>query len=300
MAKLNNKGISLVELLIAIAVMALLISPIIVQTTTTLNNSASAKEKQYVVDSAEEVMEYFRKTELSDLTPGSGDTVKISSVGPKTPVSCTVYNEDGASLGTISYSATDYTLEDAKLGKKQTVYEPHVTLSDLNNKLYTNGFQVKYDCSDAKIADLKSSGFDIGSDGTVATFDSNGNINGIVCSQRTVPTDLMDPNDVSLGNLQDMDASKMAIIKGDATSLDYKVESDITALLVQYAATHDETSLGEYTENPSKLTKLISSIMSSASTSRTRMIYLSVTAGKDDAGLPILDADSVPKYYTAY
>ena len=67
MTKLNNKGISLVELLIAVAVMALLISPIILQTAATLNTSADSKERQYAVESAEEVIEYFRKTDSKDI-----------------------------------------------------------------------------------------------------------------------------------------------------------------------------------------------------------------------------------------
>ena len=44
----NNRGFSLVELLIAVAVMAILITPIVSQLVQTVNTSGQAKEKQYV------------------------------------------------------------------------------------------------------------------------------------------------------------------------------------------------------------------------------------------------------------
>ena len=70
MTKNNNKGFSLIELIIAVAVMAILITPIIRSVAQTLNNSASAKERQYVNDNAELVMEYFKKNSVEDLVSG--------------------------------------------------------------------------------------------------------------------------------------------------------------------------------------------------------------------------------------
>ena len=144
--KNNNKGFSLVDIMIAIAVLAILITPIILQVTTTINTSAKAKEKQYVVDSAASVMEYFKQTSMDDIKKNA-PTVTDKNIDFKT-------SELIDNMDTVSFKGA----------------ECHI---------FVNG-------SDTGCVEVTDSSY-------------------------------VDPNSVSLGNIQDLDSDKIAIIEGEAT-----------------------------------------------------------------------------------
>ena len=76
----NNRGFSLVELLIAVAVMAILITPIVSQLVQTINTSGQAKERQYVIDNVENVVEQFRSSNVNTLD-NVGDTLSDPYLG---------------------------------------------------------------------------------------------------------------------------------------------------------------------------------------------------------------------------
>ncbi|MBP3234125.1 MAG: type II secretion system protein [Eubacterium sp.] len=78
---LNNRGFSLVELLIAVAVMAILITPIVSQLVQTVNTSGQAKEKQYVVDNVENVVEQFRTVDTNNGLDDIGDVISNPYLG---------------------------------------------------------------------------------------------------------------------------------------------------------------------------------------------------------------------------
>ena len=150
MTKNNNKGFSLIELIIAVAVMAILITPIIRSVAQTLNNSASAKERQYVNDNAELVMEYFKKNSVEDLVSGKvqDPTLQISTIGPEQTKQCMIV-QNGAASGTstdyVEYKVRKYTLADEHLGRKKTTYSRTVIVDDLNNKLLESGYRMSAD-----------------------------------------------------------------------------------------------------------------------------------------------------------
>ena len=62
MTKRNNKGFSIVDSIIAVAVLTILITPILYQVIHTMNTSRQAKERQYVLDNAQYVMTFFQST----------------------------------------------------------------------------------------------------------------------------------------------------------------------------------------------------------------------------------------------
>jgi prepilin-type N-terminal cleavage/methylation domain-containing protein len=236
MKRRNNKGFSLIELIIAVAVMALLITPIIVQLAHTLETSAQAKEKQYADENAEYVMEYFRKTEKNVLDKGGSvdGQLNISNVSEwkvenSTGVECDLYLEGNSAVqDTISYDVTDYTLDDVKLGKKNNTYTRTVSLDDLANRVMASSNQnlrISYDVT----KDTLPEGFTLLNDGSAVQYDENGHVNAIVCKPST--GDYEDPNETNLGNIQDLDSSKMAIIEGDAASLDNQYEADLLSLV---------------------------------------------------------------------
>ena len=92
MTKLNNKGVSLIDCLIAVAVLAILVSPIISQLYTTVQVSAKAKEEQYVIDDANQIYEVFRKTKDEDLVVNLPvDDKKINNVFDNTSSNDEIY-----------------------------------------------------------------------------------------------------------------------------------------------------------------------------------------------------------------
>ena len=142
----NNKGISLVDLMIAIAVLALLLVPIILHTITTLNTSAKAKEKQYVIDSATAVMEYFNQSSIDDIKSNKNVTglVNISSTpvyhrvggtGAEAHIRCYIYKDGNPTSDYIDYNATDFVIDNIKLGRAQNEYTRAVVMTDLANRL---------------------------------------------------------------------------------------------------------------------------------------------------------------------
>ena len=67
MTKRNNKGFSIVDSIIAVAVLTILITPILYQVIHTMNTSRQAKERQYVLDNAQYVMTFFQSTKDENL-----------------------------------------------------------------------------------------------------------------------------------------------------------------------------------------------------------------------------------------
>ena len=89
MVRTKNKGFSLIEVVIAVAILTLLMAPIIQQVFTTLNTSAQAKERQYAVEKAEYVLNSFQETPLVDvLAPKTvgGDSMVAGQKLAGTPV----------------------------------------------------------------------------------------------------------------------------------------------------------------------------------------------------------------------
>jgi type II secretory pathway pseudopilin PulG len=328
MARLNNKGISLVEIIIAIAVMALLSTPIIMQVSSTLDNSANAKERQHAIEGADEVMEYFRSKDLSELKAGGNIDDTLSIVGSPTvtsDITCNLYDKDGHNLGSVKYSATDFVLNSVDLSKlkdsisgvsassdlnpQRKIYDRFVTISDLNNKLSEKKYEIDYQSyvfGSTLPNELTSVGMEVLSDNTVCVTDSNNHITSVVVKEKGL--DFQDPNTVSLGNIQDLDSSKMAVITGDATSLDYKLENDLRSLLITYAKKPENktTSLGQVSNNTTALNNQINLLIGSAtSVPRKRLIHISITADPSATeesvptvdGSPVVTPGVAPKYF---
>ena len=309
MKKQNNKGFSLIELLIAVAVMTILITPIISQLFETMKVSGQAKEKQYVVDSVDNVLENFRTFDDGQLKV-DGDSITDPILGTVTrtasynDIVCNLCQQDGSpvsgSVTTVKYNQIVYELDDIGLGKSKahsssgTNYTRKVIKNDLNNKLAEAGFQIDYSISSSAGA---PSGFDWRSDNIVSKSNANDCFTSIVV--KPAAGKVNDPNTISLANLQNIDASSIAIIQSDATTLDYQIEKDIASLLVTYANHPDNknTTIGKKSKDPRDLNEYIKTLINNPySIDKTRSIHLTITAGKDTGGNVILDG-SKPKYY---
>ena len=240
MAKNKNKGFTLIEIIIAIAILTVLLVPIMRQFTQTLETSRRAKELQYINENAAYVLEMSQRTDLSNIASGSdaadvADDIKINTVTKYSSITCEVYNVDGTAVGgpdgEVQYAATHYVLNDAKLGAKRHVYGREVITDDLSAKLAAKdvsgqGYKVAYGLTDADLA-LFSGGFELTNEGSIVRYDSNGFVTAVACNK--VAT-VNNPNDTNLGNMQDLDVTKVAIIPGTAQSFDAQAESQFFSI----------------------------------------------------------------------
>ena len=73
MAKTNNKGFTLIEIVIAVAILSVLLTPILKQFANTLETSRKAKALQEVNEMAGSEMEEFQTVSREDLNDRYGD-----------------------------------------------------------------------------------------------------------------------------------------------------------------------------------------------------------------------------------
>lgn len=172
MKKLNNKGFNLVEIIIAILIFAILIIPVISQLTVSHRLNKDARIKQKLTDNAEQVIEYFKASDLSaiDLTeytlvsdadyvvdeygfvmaPSGTDYLEYHEGDTITPnqsiANQKVYGKDITDIG---YGETYYckiTLDTAEYAIRQLVEEYDTSIAD----------DLKYeDPNDATVMNLK-------------------------------------------------------------------------------------------------------------------------------------------------
>lgn len=243
----GNRGFSLIELIIAMAIMTLLITPILINLGQSLQVSAQAKEKQYAVDNANLVMDYFQRTSLTNLDKGSSedgvdyDSTKVTHHDSTSgaPIQCDLcqVGSDGSvtTIGQVSYNATDFALDPVELGRAKNEYDRTVILDDLNNKILAANKQVVYTFKRDNIPD----DFELRADGSAVHYnaDTPRHIDKIVVEDHkvgsTAISNYQDPNVINHGNVQDLDSDKVAIVEGYATTYDQKFESDMVSQMME-------------------------------------------------------------------
>lgn len=234
MAKKNNKGFSLIEIVIAIAILTLLLTPIIQQLAQTMKVSRRAKEQQYINENAVRELEFVQRVNVNELPEIYKEQYHIdiddTNVVKKETQTCTLYSMTGAVIDNIQYDITEYNLGIFEIGSRKTEYEKHVILDDLSNKVGAfvkddKSYKVAYDLTEAEMATL--SGFTLTNEGSMVKYDEGtGYVNGVVCKLAIDEGEdkILDPNDVNLGNMQDLENDKVAIITGLASNYDAQAE----------------------------------------------------------------------------
>ena len=255
MARNKNKGFTLIEVVIAIAILTILITPILKQFSATMYTNRKAKEQQHANENAEYVLEYYQKSSMEVLesvdntqeiycqaapTVAQADC-KLYTIDPSTgEVSDTplaIYNEASNlyDLDAVTYNIRTYTLNDVKITGSQTTYSRTVVLDDLNNKIMAakvdgdKSYRIDYGMTAANIG---SSDFVLTSEGSLVKYDATGTyVEAIVCKEIGAYSDkaVTDPNEINLGNMHDLDATKIPIITGSATNFDVQAEKDLYA-----------------------------------------------------------------------
>ena len=252
MAKNNkNKGFSLIEIVIAIAILSLLLIPIISQFSGTMRLNRRSKEMQKVNENAQYVLEYFKDTSMNTLKmTGAGEDVKRTNyeqIEMKDAMACKIYIYDPAvgvvdSGETIPYQVQKFDLETAKIGSKQTEYTRTVYMDDLSTcikaaEIEYNGaktnLRIAYDLPETlSTPDVSIDGvnsyFTRTNEGSLVLYDdANEFVRGIVCVQATSKID--NPNLINAGNVHSLDSEGVALVSGFATDFDDQALADIYA-----------------------------------------------------------------------
>ena len=226
MTRKNNKGFSLIEIIIAIAILTLLLTPIMHQITLTFRTSRKAKEQQSVNESAIYSLEYFQKESLKTLNTDYSPVTKAAT--------CDVYDTSGNYVTNVNYTAYEYSLPNEKIGAEKSEYTKQVVLDDLSSKLLDAGYKKTVDAS------ISIPDFEVTNEGNIVHVDSaTGLVNKVVCDSATA---VKDPNEINLGNMQDMDKMKVAIINGDAAGFDKQAEKTFYSMAMDDLKQHDPDS----------------------------------------------------------
>lgn len=225
MAKTNNKGFTLIEVVIAVAILSILLTPILKQFANTLETSRKAKALQQANETAVYEMEEFQTVTKEELDDKYGDpTVHTDMV-------VRLLDTDGTEItSTLKYSAYEYKLDDRKIGAKQDVYSNVVVLDDLSNKIRAYGgesatkhYKVAYNLTDADLGKF-GTGFTLTNEGSIVEYNDAGFVTAIVCTDKnangTPVSYVENPNEVNLGNMHNLDKNAVALVMGGTSSFD--------------------------------------------------------------------------------
>ena len=226
MAKTNNKGFSLIEIVIAVAILSILLTPIIHQFSNTLNTSRRAKALQEANEKATYQMEEFQTVSRDELDKDTyyGKPTETNNIVAE------LYSTDGVSLSkTVEYNTYKYTLPDCEIGAKKDKYSNVVVLDDLANKVRAQGnasdpthYKIAYGLTKTDLEKF-GDGFELTNEGSIVKYTS-GVVTAVACTDTTADGDpvsyIADPNDVNLGNMHDLDKDSVAMIMGGTSSFD--------------------------------------------------------------------------------
>lgn len=250
MAKNRNKGFSVVEIVIAIAILTLLLTPILKQLTATMRTNRLAKEQQYASESAQYMLEYYKNTSMDVLCDATLNTDLTADV---TPVEreCDIYAIDGAGNISLLYSdlpyhVYTYDMTSVEVGSRKTEYVRKAVLDDLAIQIMSTPFNAILestgalaDCSYRIAYNLsEADDFTLTDDGSLVQYEAADDsdpdnpvqyVSAIVCRQKGVFSDagIQNPNEINLGNMHNLDSTQVAMITGTSTNFDEQAEREL-------------------------------------------------------------------------
>lgn len=225
MAKTNNKGFTLIEIIIAVAILSVLLTPVIKQYAATMETSRKAKALQEVNEMAAGEMEEFQTVSKEELDK------KYGAPSINKNVAVTLYDVSGTEIANdLTYSTYQYNLEDSLIGAKRDKYSNVVVLDDLSNKVRAYGgetagvhYKVAYGLTKTELAAF-GDGFELTNEGSIVKYDDEGYVVAVACTDTnangTPVSYVQNPNDVNLGNMQNLDKNNVALVLGGTSSFD--------------------------------------------------------------------------------
>lgn len=271
MKRANNKGVSLIEILIAVVIFTLCVTPIIHQLTVGMNISQRADDQQAATDYAKSVAETMKQMELNAVyTPDQLEDL-ADVLGAKTVTTSTSENPDGTTETTTSttYNLTCTTryYSIRANGDPGTVVPQDSYLTSASE----SGTGAVYPSVDAIYQVLKSynaSAEETEQEALVRQYVFTGSSKidyrdyDIKITMDTKPyalaslntTGYDDPNAANLGNLSDLDVSTTAVIT-NASNYDSVVAQAFTNSVISALELAGNTEVAEqYKTGQQKLT----------------------------------------------
>lgn len=239
MRKMNNKGFSMVEILISIAIFAVLMIPIVGAIISSLKNTTEAKTLQYRNEFVENVVEYIKQDSLSSIFAGDYFTTVGSytaTAGKPIDVSATFYKKSTdlnydpalkpiaemivANGGTIP-ATTPNTNVTEDIGDKEFPYEVYTLTGNVDLGAKDTTYSYKVEISNKYYAEKEKAAADMGK------IYSN-------------------PNNLALGVVEDLDYTKLALINGTIANYDKTVSDAFLTKKVSILKDYEPSSYEQY------------------------------------------------------
>lgn len=212
--KKKNNGFSMVEVLIAIAIFAILLIPIISGIIRSMNRTTDAKTLQYRNEFAENVMEYVKEESLENILRGKHLSSLGSYVEGDTSKSITakaiLHNEAGKSL--------DNSLKFVEKLEKSKVLTRQVVDSDIDNGEVGDARET-YAYEDYWI----SGNVRLGTKHEPYVYKMLVTNKGY--AEKEASAGYVNPNNLALGVVEDIDYNKIALINGTIANYDSAVSN---------------------------------------------------------------------------
>lgn len=294
MAKTNNKGFSLIEIIIAVAILSILLTPIIHQFANSLETSRKAKALQEANETAVYEMEEFQSysKEKLDEKYAADDPGNVTQ--HEVEVKLIDMQDDTADVDhptkTIKYNVYKYKLPDCEIGAKKDKYTNVVTLDDLASKVRacggegsgTTNYKVAYDLTESTRAKYGDD-FKLTNEGTVVRYNAEGFIDAVVCTSRNPGGSAVqyveDANDTNLGYMQDLNKDTDALVLGGISSYDSEAYSALFSKAMDHLREVDPRSWKQALLN--KDNESILTAQSDANTDRLIKIHMDKETKED-------------------
>lgn len=243
MKKDNNKGFTLIEIIIAVAVLSLLLTPILQQFTQTMSTNRKAKEQQYANSEATRLLEVYQSMEKDEITAA------LKNSG--TTVACTLYYKDGDELkqvedvsGGFTYTVAKLSETAGKAGNSRAEYTKDIIIDDMVTRLlsYSTGYNLKYGqtSTDLEFYNNAGSGFELNNEGNIVRYDSEGHVVAAVV-EPYVNSGYTNPNETNVISLNNLNAKTSAMVLDATTDFDSQANEDFKSQIIDVAYNKKDT-----------------------------------------------------------
>lgn len=191
----KNKGFSMVEVVIALAILVILMMPIVSGLISSMKNTTKSKDLQYRNEYAANLMEYAKQASMDEIIAGTYYS-SIGSYDMKLPV----LDAPSGNYATNGYEKGSVTSGD---GSKVAEYEKYRIQGSMN--LGTEHKKYSY------IMEISNEPYAV----------------------KEVDNDFANPNNLKLGVVEDLDYSKLALINGTIANYDKSVANAFLAKKIE-------------------------------------------------------------------
>lgn len=233
MKRLNNRGISLIEILIAVVIFALCVTPIIAQLASSIRIGQRADDQQAATDYGKSVAETIKQTELDSLLyTATGQSQFADSLGidlSSMEIEGSYYSVDSDGNNGVVIPAGSYVTGRMTPGSGTgfasvtAMYQTINLANQLADEASQEALVREFHVTGTAVIDYRHYDVDIALDTKPYA----------VASLKPATT-YIDPNAVNLGNLSSLDASTSAVIPGlsnyDTTAASAYMNAIISAL----------------------------------------------------------------------